>query len=454
MLHNMKTYLKNNKLTSRFYSNLRDKKNEFKNIILDKNAIRNFKIERKQQHISSDGKIKVGFVLTQNIFDWGKIQPIIYALDKDERFDVTLLCVPDWYGAIIGSFTEEDLNSNRNYEQCLKNYNFKNTKIVNAWLGKNKFVDLKAYNFSYVIYNSPYMQYTPDKYRPRTVSKYTKTCYTPYGFSISFMFIPISDSWDFYRWLYCVFCTSPGDKKIFEERAKKAGFIDYQKYPFLGFPRMFTFASFKETASTMWSFSRNQFRVLWTPRWSTDDAIAGSNFLKYKDFMIDLINRRKDIDFVFRPHPFTFGNFIKTGQMTEQQVRAYKKSCHTDNSRLDEISEFAATFWKSNLLVTDFSSIIIEYFFTGNPIIFCPTKTGMNEPSDEFERILSCCYFANNQIELEKYIIQLKNGIDPLLEKRKQAIKEMFGENIEEIPNRISTFLVEDYQKNINKSYK
>lgn len=48
--------------------------------------------------------------------------------------------------------------------------------------------------------------------------------------------------------------------------------------------------------------------VLWTPRWSTDPYIGGSNFFNYKDIMTRLVKQNKNILFIFRPHPLMFEN--------------------------------------------------------------------------------------------------------------------------------------------------
>ena len=68
-------------------------------------------------------------------------------------------------------------------------------------------------------------------------------------------------------------------------------------------------------------------KVLWTPRWSTDPYIGGSNFFKYKDVILGLARKKKDILFILRPHPLMFDNFVKTSEMTETEVIEFKKYC-------------------------------------------------------------------------------------------------------------------------------
>lgn len=403
----------------------------------------NFKSERKLTHALVDGKINVGFVFAQVSSDWNKTEPIFLALKNDGRFNVTIIACPPWIGEKRVIFDDKSTNTNYQYFKTKEGY--QNVNIIDAWLGYENYIDLRQFDFSYVFYNSPYFAFYPKSYHPKYVTKYTKICYTPYGYTLSKMFLPISSSWDEFRWFYCVYACSKGEKSYFDDRIKKKGTANLQRVAFCGFPRMHSFVAQKDANAPMWEFSKNKFRALWTPRWSTEDAIGGSNFLKYKDFMLELVKDNPDIDFVFRPHPLTFGNFIQTGQLTRTQADSYKAACNTNNSKLDESAEYASSFWRSSALITDFSSIIIEYLITELPIIFCTTKTNMEQPTEEFEKILSCCYIANSGEDIKRHLIQLKKGEDPLKEKRLIAIQEIFGDDIDKIPSRICDDLWQDH---------
>lgn len=421
---------------------VRDCKNTIVSKICDGKAKANFKAEQKLAHALVDGKINVGFVFSQDSSDFGKIEPVFLALANDSRFVVTLVCLPPWIGEDRKFY---DNSRNENYEFCKTKFADGNVKIIDGWLGGDKFVDLKIFDFSYVFFNSPYPHFSPKSYHPKVVSRYSKICYTPYGFTLSKIFRPISSGWEFFRWLYCCYCVSLDEKKFLDDRLVNAGTQTLQRNAFCGFPRIYGFAKQKNVESPVWDFSKNDFRVLWTPRWSTEDAIGGSNFLKYKDFMLELVKENPGIDFVFRPHPLTFGNFIQTGQLTRTQADSYKAACNTNNSKLDESAEYASSFWRSSALITDFSSIIIEYLITEHPIIFCTTKTNMEQPTEEFEKILSCCYIANSGEDIKRHLIQLKKGEDPLKEKRLIAIQEIFGDDIDKIPSRICDDLWQDH---------
>ena len=59
--------------------------------------------------------------------------------------------------------------------------------------------------------------------------------------------------------------------------------------------------------------------------------------------------------------------------------------------------------------------------------IFCSARA---EFENRTRKMLEGCYIANTPEEAYGYLEQLKNGIDPLKEKRKHLIKEVFGKDL------------------------
>ena len=150
----------------------------------------------------------------------------------------------------------------------------------------------------------------------------------------------------------------------------------------------------------------------------------------YKDALLDFAKEHGDISFLFRPHPLAFANFIKTGEMSEDEVAKYKQNIsELPNVCLDIEKEYVATMWNSSVLVSDFSGVIPEYFVTGKPIIYCETNMIL-QPTEDFTKIISGCYCVKNEEELFHWLMELKSGNDPLYEKRQLIIEELFGEKL------------------------
>lgn len=170
--------------------------------------------------------------------------------------------------------------------------------------------------------------------------------------------------------------------------------------------------------------SKIPLKVIWTPRWTTDKNLLQTTFFDYKDKMVTYFQNNKDSQLVFRPHPLAFKNFIDKNLMTQKQVQQYIEKFKEDNMVYDTESEYFETFKDSDVLITDFSSIIIDYFLLGKPIILCnQDKTTYMELMKKIDKV---CYSAKNFKEIEKILKDLKSGYDPLKEKREQLSSELF----------------------------
>ena len=95
--------------------------------------------------------------------------------------------------------------------------------------------------------------------------------------------------------------------------------------------------------------------------------------------------------------------------------------------------------------MTDLSSIIVEYFVTGKPIIFCKTEHDQQEYLDFFKRILDISYVVNNQQELYEALEMMRKGEDPKKEERLQLVNELFGPDIGHVAKRIIKEIEKDF---------
>jgi UDP-N-acetylglucosamine 2-epimerase len=191
-----------------------------------------------------------------------------------------------------------------------------------------------------------------------------------------------------------------------------------------GFPRFDNLEQYVDADSILWKFPKDQgkFRVLWTPRWNTNER--NSHFFDYKDLLLEYADKNEDVDFIFRPHPQTFRNFTAFGEMDEAEVENYRKEYRKrKNATIDSQPEYLNTFYSSSAMVTDISSVIPEYFLTGKPIIYCHKTDCFNAFG---KRLSKGFYWVNNWHELEQTLNMIKSGSDPLKEKRLALIKSEF----------------------------
>ena len=136
-----------------------------------------------------------------------------------------------------------------------------------------------------------------------------------------------------------------------------------------------------------------------------------------------------------------FDHFVKTGLLQRSDVDAYQAACDSrPNIRLDTEKEYLATFWNSDVLICDYSSMIIEYFVTQKPIIYL-TFDEKIEYTDQMNTMLSASYIVHTEDELRAVIEDLLDGKDPLAEKRADICNQLLlsghnsaaSENIKQI---------------------
>ena len=217
--------------------------------------------------------------------------------------------------------------------------------------------------------------------------------------------------------------------------------LGLRKSPCCGIPAMDSILSAKNDHANTWDFAGDRFRILWTPRWTTDKSLGGTNFFTYKDWILDYAKNNGDVACLLRPHPLAFENFIRTGEMTPQEVESYRNQCaETENTAIDTQKEYGATFWQSDVLIGDFSGILPEYFFTGKPLIFCRSNFEL-KPTDFMEQMMEGWYIVDNADELEAVLAQLRRGEDPLKPVRQAAIEALFHTGNENPTDRILSFL-------------
>lgn len=350
--------------------------------------------------------IKIVF-LVQEPGSWMKLRCIFESMLEDKRFAPVILAIPDNIGNINMSTYEYFFNM---YGKC----------VINAYCG-NKWLPLKELEPDYVFYQQPYDNYLPTIYQSANVVRYVKTLYIPYGFVLWDEAKSISMSKIFFRNLYCYFAESRLNMEYNIDRLKKSHRKGYQKSVNIGYPIFEAFMKKKPMASS----SGKPKTVLWTPRWSED--VGGSNFFNFKDEVIKLPKEYPDLKVIFRPHPMLVDHFIETNRITRVEADAYLQNFKVNEFlEYDTSKDYMQMFWDVDILLTDISSIIVEFFLTGKPIIYCDTGV---MPDAFFAELIKGMYVVSGWKEAEEKLNELMRGIDPLKEKRAELRTALLGDD-------------------------
>ena len=388
----------------------------------DFKAISNFKHERQIQR--THNRIRVGFIC-QYIPAWNKFEPVYNQLNRDNRFETFLICVPS--GIQKNKLISSGDTRNDTYEY----FHSHGYNCINALIGKNTWFKLETLGLDYIFYPRPYNSLMPSPYISRKVSRYTKICHIMYGMSLTKEILRTSLNRDFFRNVYYYFAESQYVAEEYKAMYSKTHIDGLQKSGYFGSPVLSLILERENSEASLWNFARDKYKIMWTPRWTTDLKLGGSNFFTYKDCLLQFSKEEDRLAFVFRPHPLALSNFVQTGEMTQEQADEFVLRCHQEpRIFLDQTQEYIPTMWNSDALITDISGVLPEYFVTGKPIIYCATNMILSL-AEHTKKILEGCYIVNNFDELKQRVEMLLNGQDELKEKRKEIIEELWGKTLQ-----------------------
>lgn len=379
--------------------------------------------KRVKKKIKYGEKLTVLFII-QYIPSWNKLEPLYSKMQNDDRFNPIIICVPL---NIQSNVLLNDDFHNDTYEYFI-NHNY---ECVNSLCENGDWVDLRSFHPDYVFHSRPYNHFMPRCYTSKKIKKYALICNVLYGVNTTKNCHNVTLNTGYFKDTFCYFAFDTSEQEFYMKRFKKGIRLQIQQclpYGAIGLEQMIKAKSEKHD---------KKFRktVLWTPRWSTDPVVGGSNFFKYIKTIKGLVEENQDVHFIIRPHPLMFDNFIKTGELTEEAVSRFKEYClNATNIDLDEKKEYSDTFWESDILITDPSGIVPEYFVTNKPIIFC--NSDIFTYTTSMEKIIESIYQAFNEDDIRKYFYDLIMDNDYKKEQRQETCKYMF-QDIERLSDKV-----------------
>ncbi len=362
---------------------------------------------------------------------WNSLKSIYDEALRKKDIEVKILAVPR-----ISEESENatDMRSGRNeaYDFFTEN----NIEAIRADLGDNSWFDLKSLEPDYVIYTRPYKYQYPEAYRSYNVCSYAKLFYVPYAYGMlgeKVLFTVLPEDFVFtMRKIYFA------NKSRMEEARRcipRYGKNTADRYTYLGFPRFDMYSSGSMKTDTD---ERYKTTIVWLPRWTSEkfnSVQKSSHFLEYYKDFIEFAKDNSDIRLIIRPHPMMLSHYLSEGVMTEEDVKSFRGCCNiTANIVIDEEKDYMNTLNKADIMVTDYTSLIAEFFITGKPIVFCDDVTGLNE---EGKKICSCLYYADKFDSVVEYIDILRSGNDDMKEIRQNLISNILPVKTGEIGKSI-----------------
>ena len=326
------------------------------------------KSRKKIEARPKEKQIRIGFMI-QCPQNWAVLQSVYQKALEDDRTEPVVLLIPEM--EFVHYVTVKNIIWEKTYEFGEKLFGKQAVKTYNPESGN--WEELEPLKLDYVFIPRPYETYLPKAYRASAIRKYAKVCYIPYAF-------PILSDWEvlynshFIRNVSLVFCEKERSAEYVRNQFSKTVRSGDQKVFFCGYPKFDLIEDHSGNESELWPRKKTEeiTRIIWTPRWTTDPRLGGSSFFKYKDQLIEWAEEDQRIDLVFRPHPLALDHYISAGLMTKQEQDDYlDRYARCKNANVDRTTTYFDTFYSSDCLITDVSSIIMDYLFTDKPIIYC-----------------------------------------------------------------------------------
>ena len=381
--------------------------------------------------------MKILFIV-QRTEVFNSVKTIFEDAVKDPRCEVYLLPLPRGVNTDNGQIVKMDtLRTVHNF--CTE---LDGATVIDSYNEeKNSFYDLAQLAPDYIFLNVPYTNQYPAEYSIEKLAAVGKICFVPYGYTLG----DINKYKSVYQTefntpllMYASFLFLDGcaSHKYCRRRMWLSELIDGRRRFNLGYPRFDRITPVKDR--------QQKFVALWIPRWTTNKQVGffSSTFFDFKDVILDYFGRRADnCEVIVRPHPIAFDNYIKDGLMSAEDVAMYK-SRYTGNLHLDESPDYLSSFAVSDILIADYSSIILEFFVTKKPIIYCGSQDDFDI---DLRYVTDTFYYASNWHEVERFLNQLMRGEDIKKGIRIDAVNR-FLSNSSCAGKKILSCLINDYK--------
>ena len=179
---------------------------------------------------------------------------------------------------------------------------------------------------------------------------------------------------------------------------------------------------------SQWKIKDRRFkRIIWAPHHTLEAAgtCHYSCFLMYHKLMLGLAKKYQDqVQFVFKPHPLLKNKLYLLWGKEKTDVY-YGEWEMMPNASLKE-GDYIDLFLTSDAMIHDSGSFLIEYLYVNKPVLRTLNGIALEKLYNPFAlKCLDNYYLANNEQDIEQFIQNVINGVDPLKEQRTKFVNEV-----------------------------
>lgn len=346
---------------------------------------------KKSYEKNYTNKIKIGFVIF--FYEhWDSLDTVYKAFLEDSNFEAFVF---------VGPRRQFD-DQWRYMKEGLKYLSERGVKCIPLYNEKRKiWVDLKKYKLDYVFLNSPWEGSWPEKYWIRNLSKVVRVCYIPYGIIAARMQNEQFNQ-EFHHKCWRIFAESPLHKELFAKYSE----IKDKNVVISGYPKL-DFYLHPEIINNPWNVgSSDKYKIIWAPHWSVGETseVVFSSFYRLFEFFYKLLQSRKDIYLMIKPHPGLWPNLVKQKIMTNEEINSLKQRFkQLPNCEFYESPGYLPYFLFSDAMITDSISFISEYLPTKKPLLFI-TKNNKHKFNEYGEMIKKSLYLGWTTRDIKKFV--------------------------------------------------
>jgi hypothetical protein len=369
-------------------------------------------------------KIKIAFFILKSSV-W-KFEILYRLLENDKKFEpVIIICPYNTYGR------ETML---RHMNQAFEYFNTNGYNVIKSLdETTGKWLNVKKEIKPDIVFFSVHWNLTRPEYKIQTYNRIL-TCYSTYTFVISHLYQGYFNQ-EMHNLVWKYFVETTAHQKIAQKYAQNKG----TNVVVSGYPGMDILLQKDYQPVNVWKINDKKIkRIIWSPHHTIQEfgaTLDYSTFLNYCDFMFDLANKYRDqIQIAFKPHPILRSKLSLDAVWGKEKTEKYfQKWANLPNGQLNE-GEYFDLFATSDGLINDSSAFVIEYLYTGKPMMFLKNDDSVGERMNEIGRkALTKLYIGKHKEDVERFITEviLENN-DPMKNDRNQ-----FFNNTIKPPNNV-----------------
>lgn len=356
----------------------------------------------------------VFFALFEEVWKYDNVYQLMV---KHPRFEPIILVCP------IVNYGRN--NMLYRMEQCYSYFQKKGYNTIRAYNeSTDTYVDVRK-NLSpdIIFYTNPYEGLIDDRY---FITKYTDilTAYVPYYYNEGIGY-EVAYNNKFQNLLWRRYVESPFHKRLSQKYGRNKGrnsvVVGYPGIEGLIWPT-------KDKKPIVWkNKANNTKRIIWAPH-HTLNAVGTCNyscFMQYYDFMIKMaIKYAEKVQIAFKPHPLLRNKLYQ--QWGKERTDSYYSQWENMPNTILKEGEYTDLFLSSDAMIHDSGSFLIEYLYVNKPVLRTLNDIPLEKLYNPFAlKCLEQYYLALTEKDIEQFIQNVINGVDPLKEQRTKFVNEV-----------------------------